>query len=120
MGTTITHSAGVITPELVDGYEATREVRTVVHDIINRTNPDVTFRAPGPRSGSLRCLFPVQADAIAAYGVLSTPQVFTLTDPDVPAVGMSFIVAGGDLTIALDDNTRGVWWVTAPFVEVAL
>lgn len=116
--TTITHSTGAITPELIDGYEAKREARTIVHPILNRSNPDITLRAPSLRSGEFRCLFPVQADAVAAFAVLSIPQVLTLNDADVPAVAMSFVVAEGDLTIALDDETRDVWWVTVPFVEV--
>lgn len=118
MSATITHLAGTIVPELIDGYTASREARTIVHDIINRSNPDVTLRAPGLRRGSFRCLFPVQGDAIAAYGTLGTPQVFTITDPEVPAVGMSFVVAEGDLDIELDDETRAAWWVIVPFVEV--
>lgn len=117
--TTITHSAGVVTPRLIDGYQARRETRTVVHDVLDRTAPDVTLRAPGPRVGSLRCLFPVQADAIAAFDVLGRREVFVLADADVPTVDMSFVVSGGDLGIELDDETRDLWWLVVPFVEVS-
>lgn len=116
--TTITHSAGVIVPDVVDGYEASREARTIVHDIINRSNPDVTLRAPGLRRGNLSCVFAVEASAQAAYAVLGVPQVLTLVDVDRTSIGMSFVVAGGDLTIGLDDETRDVWIVAVPFVEV--
>lgn len=120
---TITHSAGVLVPKLVEGYVATREVRTVVHTILNSSSPVVSLRPPGLRSGSLRCLFPVQADAVSAFAVLSTPQVLTLHASEVPAVNMTFVVAGsrgsGELSIDLDDETRSVWWITVPFQEVA-
>jgi len=110
----------LVVPELVDGYEAAREVRNVVHPVLNRSNPDVALRQPGLRAGRFRCLFPAQEDALDAYARLSVPQVFTIADPDVEAVDMSFVVGpeGESLTIGLDDATRSVWWVTVPFVEV--
>lgn len=117
--TTITHASGSIVPTIVDGYEASREARTVVHSVLNRSAPDITFRAAGMRRGTLSCVFADQLEAVSAFGVLSIPQTFTLSDDDVPSVGMSFVVAEGDLTIALDDETREVWVVTVPFVEVA-
>lgn len=118
MATTITHSTGTIVPAVVNGYEASREAKTIVHGVLNRSNPDVTFRAPGLRVGQLRCIIATQADAITAFGILSLPQVFAITDPDTPAIGMSFVVAGGDLTIELDDETQSVWIITVPFAEV--
>ncbi|MEV8265965.1 hypothetical protein AB0P00_17645 [Microbacterium sp. NPDC077057] len=119
MSSSITHSTGTLTPELIDGYEAIRPTHTVVHDILNRPNPDITFRAPGLRRGQFRCLFPEQADALSAFAVLSIPQVFAITDPEVDAIDMSFIVGEGDLSITLDEDTRDVWWITIPFVEVS-
>ncbi len=118
MATTITHSAGAITPSVMDGYQASRAARTVVHQILNRSAPDVTFRAPGLRTGTFTLVFGAQSDAIDAYGVLSIGQVFTLTDPDVTAVGMEFVVADGDLVIRLDTETRSVWVIEVPFHEV--
>ncbi|MCK2028095.1 hypothetical protein KZC56_17495 [Microbacterium sp. SSW1-47] len=118
MASTITHAAGSITPRVIEGYTATREARTVIHDILNQSNPDVTLRAAGPRRGSLKCVFPTETEAVAAFGVFSVPQVLLLTDAAVPSVGMSFVVAEGDLTVSLDPDTRVVWIVNVPFVEV--
>lgn len=117
--TTITHSGGVITPTIVDGYTARREARTIVHPIVNRSAPDITLRAAGLRTGSLSCVFALEVDALAAFAVLAAPQVLTLADQD-RAIGMTFVVADGDLDIALDDATRNAWVITVPFVEVAL
>ncbi|MFE6733428.1 hypothetical protein [Microbacterium sp. NPDC057650] len=118
--TSIAHSTGVIVPLQVNGYEATRDVRTIVHPILNRSSPDVTFRAPGLRSGTLSCLFADEAAAVTAYGALSVPQVLVLSDADVASIGMSFVVGpeGEQLTIGLDPTTRRRWLVTVPFVEV--
>lgn len=118
MTSTITHALGTIVPTVVNGYTATRTAETVVHRIINRSEPDVTFRPAGLRTGSLRCVFATESEAKAAYGVLSDPQVFALADDDVPTVDMSFVVADGDIEISLDPDTRRVWVVTVPFVEV--
>lgn len=116
--TSIIHSTGVIVPQVVNGYEASREARTVVNAVLNRSNPDVTLRDPGPRSGSLALVFATENAAQDAFAVLGTRQVFTLADPDRLSIGMSFVVADGDLTIGLDADTREVWIVTVPFVEV--
>ena len=116
--TTITHSTGTITPTVVDGYEAEIEGRSIVHTILGRSDPDITTRPSGLRTGTLSLVFASKADAWAAIAVLRIPQVLTLTDPDVPEVGMSFVFAGGSLVPRLDDTTRSVWTVALPFQEV--
>lgn len=119
MTSTITHSTGTISPTVINGYEATREARSVVHQILNRSDPDVTLRAPGLRRGALKCVFATEAEAVSAFGVLSIPQVLVLNDSTAPSIGMSFVVADGDLHVTLDPETRVVWIVTVPFVEVS-
>jgi len=117
--TTITHSTGAIIPTLVDGYEASIEARSIVHRILGRTDPDITARPAGLRSGTLSLVFASRAEAWAAVTVLREPQSLTLTDADVPEVGMSFVVANGALVPRLDDETRSVWILTVPFEEIA-
>lgn len=115
--TTITHSAGVMTPTVVDGYKAARSPRTILHPILGREGDDVTFRPAGLRKGTLRLVFALEADAHAAVAVLATPQVLTLDDPDIN-ITMSFVVAEDDIAPELDDETRKVWIVSTPFREV--
>lgn len=119
MSTTITHDAGTITPKVVNGFEASRPVRSKVHDILGSSNSDVTFRPAGLRRGTLTLVFATGAEAAAAEAVLATPQVFLLVEPDVVEVEMSFVVAGGDLRPRLDPGTRKTWLVDVPFVEVS-
>ncbi|WP_309105018.1 hypothetical protein [Microbacterium sp.] len=118
--TTITHTTGTLTPVVVDGWRAARPARTVVHEILGRTDPDVTFRPAGLRRGTLRLVFPAEADAAHAVQVLATPQRLTLTDPDRATLAMAFVVPsdGGDIECELDDATRNVWIVSCPFQEV--
>lgn len=117
--TNITHSAGTITPIVVNGFGASRTARSLVHEILGRPDPDITFRPAGMRSGTLKLVFATGAAAAEAEAVLVVPQVFTLFDVTVPQVGMSFVVAGGDVTSTLDEETMVVWIVEVPFQEVA-
>ncbi|MGP6171980.1 hypothetical protein ACTU6V_12330 [Microbacterium sp. A204] len=116
--TTITHSTGTITPTIADGYAASRTPGTIMHPILGRESDDVTFRPVALRKGTMSLVFAVEADAHAAVLVLATPQVLTLDDPDV-SISMPFVIADGDITISLNDATRKVWIVEAPFREVA-
>lgn len=115
--TTITHSGGVITPTIVNGYSAARSPRSILHPILGRDADDVTFRPTALRKGTLKLVFALEADAHAAVEVLAVPQVLTLADPDVN-IGMEFVVAEEDIVPQLDDETRSVWIVQAPFREV--
>lgn len=117
MASVIIHSTGTITPEAIDGFEASRRVRTIVHDILGRSDPDVTFRPAGLRAGKLTLVFADGAAAADAEATLRLTQVFTLTNPDVPQVGMSFVVADGEITMSINE-TRKSWTVEVPFQEV--
>lgn len=116
--TTITHATGTITPNVVDGYEADIQARSIVHTIMGREDPDITTRPSGLRTGTLSLVFASRASAWAAIAALRIPQVLTLTDPDVPEVGMTFVVVGGAIRAQLDDVTRSAWTVEVPFQEV--
>lgn len=118
MSTTITHSGGSIVPAVVDGFEASRQMRTIVHTILGRPDPDITYRPAGLRKGTMTLVFATGAAAAAAEAALVVPQVFTLNDPDVPQVAMSFVVADGEVSRSLDSVTRVAWLVTVPFQEV--
>lgn len=108
-----------VTPLLVDGYEATRDARSVVHEVAGKTFPDVTLRPAGSRRGRLRMLFATETDATAAYAALSAQRVFMLTEADLPGIEMRFVIADGEMLIGLDDEGRRRWWVEVPFVEVS-
>lgn len=116
---TLSNGTDTISPELVTGYQSTREPRTIVHNILGTSSVDVTVRPAGPRSGTLELLILSEADAAAAETALSGATVWTLTDADRSTIGMSFVVSGGAITRTLEDETRQLWLVSVPFVEVA-
>lgn len=118
MTTIITFSGGEITPEVVNGFEASRAARSIVHTILGRADPDITLRPAGLRKGTLTLVFATGAAAASAEAALVVPRVFTLVDPDVPNVSMAFVVADGDVETSLDMDTQIVWIVRVPFQEV--
>ncbi|HWU29823.1 MAG TPA: hypothetical protein VN041_12150 [Microbacterium sp.] len=116
--TTITHSTGTIVPTIVHGFAARREARTLIHPVLGSPDDDVSLRPAGRRSGVLELVFSTSAAAVAAEAVFAIGQVLTITDPDVTAVGMSFVVAGGTVGVELSESRRS-WIVTVPFKELA-
>lgn len=120
MATVITHSTGTITPEEVNGFASAREARTIIHTILGRSDPDVTLRPAGLRTGTLKLVFATGAASAAAEAVVRYPQVLTLSDADVPEVGMSFVVAEGEITNTLDLETQAVWVLEVPYQEVSV
>lgn len=119
MSTTITHADGAIVPAVVNGFESARPARTLVHTILGRPDPDITYRPAGLRKGELLLVFESGAESAAAEAILVSAQVFTLSDPDVPQVAMPFVVANGEVSSALDLDTQTVWVLRVPFQEVA-
>lgn len=119
MTTTIAHSAGTITPSSMPTLLTTSTANTLVHDILNRADPDVTLRVAGLRRGSWQLVFDDETAALSAFEVLRVPQVLTLSNTDVPAIGMAFVVADGDIALELDPNTKAFWTIEVPFVEVS-
>ncbi len=118
MSTVITHSGGSISPVALSGYEPSFEVRNIVHTIMGREDPDITFRPAGLRNGTLPLEFATEADAWDAVSVFRTPQVFALGNSDIPSMDMSFVVATGEIRPELD-TTRTRWTLSVPFQEVA-
>lgn len=115
--TTLSNGTDTITPILVNGYDTSREARTIVHDILGREDPDVTLRPAGTRRGTLELVFDDEASAAAAVTAHAAAGVWTLTEVDVPTIAMQYVVVDGDLGRRLDE-TRAAWLVTIPYREV--
>ena len=116
MSTRITHAGGVITAYMRN-FEGNAPVRTIVHTILGRPDPDITTRPTGLRKGTLTLVFDTGAAAMAARAVLAAPQSLALSNSGVSEVSMQFVVAGGDLSDVLAEG--GVWSLVVPFQEIA-
>lgn len=115
--TTLNNGTDTITPTLVTGFQATNSSRTIIHPII-LGGIDVSILDDDPRAGSLELFFDTEADAEAARVLLAVAAVWTLTDPDVAAVGMTF-VREGSMRIQLNPETRTRWTLDVGFQEVS-
>jgi hypothetical protein len=116
-GATVPSRTASTTPVLVTGYEARRETRSVLHNVIGRVDPDVTLLPATLRTGTLRLLYDNEAAAAEAEAMHAQAQVFTFRDDDLSTVGMKYVLSGG-LLRTLDDPTRAAWTVAADFQEV--
>lgn len=118
MSTTISSNAteDEFSPDVVDGYQATRESQNIVHDLISG-GIAVTLIQPRPRSGTLRLIFGVEADAWGCYTMHSAETTFELSRDGLDRINMTYVLAPGNLDIELD-ATRKAWIVSVPFQEV--
>lgn len=115
--TNITRGAVTITPLLVDGYEATSESTTIVHQLVDGTIA-VTLRPDRPRSGSLNMLFPDATTAKEAFDLHALGGMFELTDPDIAiVVNMSYVRVGA-MSLRLDPESRRLWTLAVGYQEV--
>lgn len=116
MTISITGASGTIALDLVTGYEARRESRTRVHDVIGRWDPDVTLRPAGPRTGTLS-IWCADLDAAAALDALhKAADVLELADTDRPDIDMSYVV-DGSIAVAPEIGTER-WIVSVDYREV--
>lgn len=119
MSDTITGSvSGAITFELITGYSAEAQDRTIVHPILGSSGSDIVERPAGLRSGRMELLIEGRAAAFAAFTAFGTPQTFTLL-ADMSELSMDFKRTGGAPEIELEDETRAMWLVRFPWMEIA-
>jgi hypothetical protein len=117
MTTTLTNGNDTIVPLIATGYDAGTDSRNVLHPVIGATAPSVSLAPDTMRASTLSLLFESRADAWAAHTLLAVPDVWNLTDPDVPEIGMTF-VRSGSMRISLDPETRTLWLLDVGYQEV--
>jgi hypothetical protein len=115
MPTTITKALTSIAP-VAARIESKRETRNQVHEIIGRTDPDITFGGTGLRTGSIVLLLPNHATALDAEAFLASPGVFTLDDSELLGLNMRFVASGSIGLEVFDTLTH--WVLTVEFQEV--
>lgn len=111
------NGAGTTTPMTVlSPYATSLQSRNVIHDLIGG-GIAVSLVRPRPRSGQIALMYDTEADAYACVALHEQETTFTLTEPDVPNVSMTYVI-DGDVTVELDEDTLTVWTVTVGFQEV--
>lgn len=119
MATTLSNGSVTLTPLLVLGYKATQDSKNVIHAVLGKTSPDVTLRKANMRSGTLEILFLTAAEAEAARQLHIAEDVFTLDSSEITQINMQYVV-NGEITTALEDETRNAWVITIDYQEVSL
>lgn len=117
MTITISNSSNSVQPNLVLGYAVSRKSANMIHTIIGRSDPDVTLKPAGLRTGKLEFFFLTLADALTADTIHKAEGTVALADTDLPALNMSYVTSG-DIELELDDDTRKRWIVRVDFQEV--
>jgi hypothetical protein len=114
-----TISSGILTfsPVLITAWSVSQESRNVVHTIIGRNDPDITLKPATTRTGTLELLFSSASAANTARGILANGTVFTITDSETWLNGLDFVMSG-NISTALEDETRKMWTIQADFTEV--
>jgi len=117
MANTISDGIITVTPTIIDGYRASARSNNIVRQVVGSSEPAVSFRAAGLRTGSLVCIFETSDDAHDLYALLLEGDQLTFASSDRPEIGMDF-VTGDSVDITLDDSTRSVWVVSFDWQEV--
>lgn len=116
--TTLARGGTSVSVPMVTNYESTRETGNRVHKIIGRPDPEVTLAEAGLRTGRLEVWCADHAQALAVEALHAGIGVLTLTDGDLPGLGMSYVTSGR-VECRLDYQTQTRWLVTVEYAEVA-
>ncbi|MBD8077698.1 hypothetical protein [Cellulosimicrobium arenosum] len=116
MSTTITDGTTVVIPTLVLDYSYEREARTIVHTVLDRSDPDITLRPVGLRTGTLTMFCLTRALAVDVEDIHRTFGLLTLTSDEEPTADM-FYVATGRIGSSWDPE-HNRWTVTVDYAEV--
>ncbi|MCB7135362.1 hypothetical protein [Cellulosimicrobium marinum] len=104
-------------PELVLNYAYEREARTMVHAVLDRSEPDVTLRHTGLRRGTL-ALFCTSRDQAAFMEAVHTAALpLTLESDDDPLANMTYVASGRVGSSYDAENDK--WTVTVDYAEVS-
>lgn len=115
---TASNGAGSTSPLAVAGYDASRQSRNVVHDLLDGSI-GVSFIAPRPRSGDLVTVYTDRAEAFAAYALYTEETSYTYVSDEMSELGMTFVLDGSlDIESEALDETTTVWYVRVGFQEV--
>jgi hypothetical protein len=122
MSTVITYSGGAINPDMVLGYQSQREAGNIVHPILGRDNPDITFRPARLRTGRLELGFysdTAEEDSLAAEEAHALGVIFNLASTDRGSIEMSYVVAGSVVRSLAVPSGTGAWTLDVDYQEVS-
>lgn len=114
MGATLTSGSTTIAPIAFSDYTSEQEGGSIRHEILGRTNPDVTLRPAGLRTGSFTLDFASETASSSARTALTAAAAWTLTHTERTSVNMRFIPR----RISRPVDAGGRWVVTVSYEEI--
>lgn len=120
MTTTITDGTTTVTPDAVEGFSSAQPSGMRLHPILGSATPDITYRPPQLRAGTLRLFFAAESDAATAATIHTTGNVLTISSTDLSTVNFSYVPAEGDGAVSVEQSeTRAGWFVEVDYQEVS-
>jgi hypothetical protein len=115
MPATFTSGSTTLSPRTLSDYTSDQDGGgAIVHPILGRADPDVTFRPLGMRTGSMTLDFATEALSSAARVALARSGAWTLAHTERPTVNMRFIARGVSRPI----ESNGRWMLTVRYEEI--
>lgn len=103
-------------PLVVNGWQEGATGRNIVNPIIGG-GIDVTLQEASLRQGAFELVYQDEDEAAYAFAMHQRPSTFTITDSDRASMAMTYVV-DGQISRALDDETREFWIVRVEYQEV--
>lgn len=110
----LTMGATSLAPTALSAYTSDQAGGSILHDILGRRDPDVTFRPAGLRSGSFVLDFPTEALSGSARVALSAAGGWTLTHSERTSINMRFVVRNVSRPLEAD----GRWMIQVQYEEI--
>ena len=114
MSAILNNSSTTLTPRALSDYTSDQEGGAIIHRVLGRREPDVTFRPAELRTGTMVLDFETEEAAAAAREALSESGAWTLAHSARPSVNMRFIVRRLSAPISGD----GRWMVQVSYEEI--
>lgn len=118
MTTTISSGIHATTPSLIKSWSSSQEARNVVHNIIGRSDPDITLKPAGKRTGTLELFYTTKTAAETARELFALPLVFVTDSTDETWLDGFRFVANGNISAVLDGDDFTSWHISVDFQEV--
>lgn len=118
MTTSITSGIHSTTPLFVKSWETSQATRNVIHNIVGKSEPDITLKPAGLRTGTFELFYASQEDAENARAVLSLPTVFLVSSDDETWLNDFKFVSVDSISAALDETDLTSWHFSVGFQEV--
>lgn len=103
-------------PLVVNGWEESAAGRNIVNPIIGG-DVDVTLQQASLRRGTFELVYQDEDEAAYAFAMHQRPSTFTISDTDRASTSMTYVV-DGQISRALDEETRDYWIVRVEYQEV--